>query len=59
MAAYAYPPRPIRDTGAGGRTRTNMNRDTDDWKDADPNIPELIEARERLGEMEAEGVAAR
>ncbi len=28
-----------------------MNRDTEDWKDADPDIPELIEARERLGEM--------
>jgi hypothetical protein len=26
-------------------------RFTEDWKDADPDIPELIEARERLGEM--------
>ncbi len=31
---------------------------TEDWKDADPDIPELIEARERLGEMKAEEVAA-
>ena len=28
-------------------------------KDADPDIPELIEARERLGELKAEEVAAR
>ncbi len=44
----------LRNAGAGGRTRTDMNRDTEDWKDADPDIPELIEARERLGDMEAE-----
>ena len=29
-------------------------RFTEDWKDADPDIPELIEARERLGELEAD-----
>ncbi len=28
-------------------------RFTEDWKDADPDIPELIEARERLGELKA------
>ncbi len=30
-------------------------RFTEDWKDADPDIPELIEARERLGGDEAAG----
>ena len=30
---------------------------TEDWKDADPDIPELIEAMERLGELKAEEVA--
>ena len=37
--------------GTGGRTRTDMDRFTEDWKDADPDIPELIEARERLAEL--------
>ncbi len=41
-----------------GDTRYWYERFTDDWKDADPDIPELIEARERLGEMKAEEVAA-
>ncbi len=44
------------ESGAGGRTRTETNRFLTDWKDADPDIPELIEARKRmaaLGEVEA------
>ena len=40
-------------TGSG-QARTDMNRVTDDGKDADPDIPELIEARERLGELKRE-----
>ncbi len=42
-----------------GRARHWYERFTEDWKDADPDIPELIEARERLGELKAEEVAAR
>jgi tetratricopeptide (TPR) repeat protein len=34
-------------------------RFTEDWKDADPDIPELIEARERLGEMREVEVTVR
>ncbi len=30
---------------------------TEDWKDADPDIPELIEARERLAGMKGAEVA--
>ena len=30
---------------------------TEDWKDADPDIPELIEAREKLAKMKEAGVA--
>ncbi len=33
------------------RARHWYERFTEDWKDADPDIPELIEARERLAEM--------
>ncbi len=40
-------------------TRHWYERFTEDWKDADPDIPELIEARERLGELQAEEVATR
>ena len=34
------------------RARHWYERFTADWKDADPDILELIEARERLGEFE-------
>ncbi len=44
--------------GDTDRARHWYERFTEDWKDADPDIPELIEARERLGELEAEKVAA-
>ncbi len=40
------------------RARHWYERFTEDWKDADPDIPELIEARERLGELKAEEDAA-
>ena len=36
---------------SSGRTRHWYERLTEDWKDADPDIPELIEARERLAEL--------
>ncbi|MEE9231557.1 MAG: hypothetical protein V3U86_12715 [Acidobacteriota bacterium] len=45
--------------GDTDRARHWYERFTDDWKDADPDIPELIEARKRLaalGEVEAAGV---
>ena len=41
------------------RARNWYERFTEDWKDADPDIPELIEARERLGELKAEEVSTR
>ncbi len=44
--------------GDTDRARHWYERFTEDWKDADPDIPELIEARERLGELKAEEVAA-
>ncbi len=40
------------------RARHWYERFAEDWKDADPDIPELIEARERLGELKGEEVAA-
>ncbi len=44
--------------GERERARHWYEQFTDDWKDADPDIPELIEARERLGELnDAESVA--
>ena len=37
-----------------------MNRFTEDWKDADPDIPELIEAKKRLAVLSGvESVAMR
>ncbi len=40
------------------RARHWYERFTEDWKDADPDIPELIEARKRLAELkDAETVA--
>ncbi len=39
------------------RARHWYERFTDDWKDADPDIPELIEARERLAKLKEAGVA--
>ncbi len=41
------------------RARHWYERFTEDWKDADPDIPELIEARERLAELKAEEVSMR
>ncbi len=58
MSSWVTEFRVIESHGTEGRTRTDMDRFTDDWKDADPDIPELIEARERLGELKgAEGAA--
>ncbi len=36
------------------RARQWYERFTEDWKDADSDIPELIEARERLAELRAD-----
>ncbi len=41
------------------RARHWYERFTEDWKDADPDIPELIEARERLAELKVGEVATR
>jgi tetratricopeptide (TPR) repeat protein len=43
--------------GNTDRARHWYERFTEDWKDADPDIPELIEARERLAKMKEAGVA--
>ena len=40
------------------RARHWYERFTDDWKDADPDIPELMEARERLAELRVGEAAA-
>ncbi len=45
-------------TGDTDRARHCYERFTEDWKDADPDIPELIEARERLAELRAGEAAA-
>jgi hypothetical protein len=37
--------------GDADRARHWYERFTEDWKDADPDIPELIEARKRLAEL--------
>ncbi len=39
------------------RARHWYERFTQDWKDADPDIPELIEARERLAELKGDKMA--
>ena len=39
--------------GDTDRARHWYEQFTEDWKDADPDIPELIEARERLEELKA------
>jgi len=39
--------------GNTDRARYWYEQFTEDWKDADPDIPELIEARERLAELKA------
>ncbi len=41
--------------GNTDRARHWYEQFTEDWKDADPDIPELIEARERLAELKGEG----
>jgi tetratricopeptide (TPR) repeat protein len=45
--------------GDTDRARHWYERFTEDWKDADPDIPELIEARERLGALGGSETAAR
>ncbi len=45
--------------GDTDRARHWYERFTEDWKDADPDIPELIEARERLAALKAEEVPAK
>jgi tetratricopeptide (TPR) repeat protein len=44
--------------GDTDRARHWYERFTEDWKDADPDIPELIEARKRLVELKAPAAAA-
>ncbi len=43
--------RVYEELGNTDRARHWYEQFTDDWKDADPDIPELIEARERLAEL--------
>jgi hypothetical protein len=43
--------------GNTDRARHWYEQFTEDWKDVDPDIPELIEARERLAKMKEAGVA--
>ena len=38
--------------GEADRARHWYERFLDDWKDADPDIPEVIEARQRLASLE-------
>jgi tetratricopeptide (TPR) repeat protein len=44
--------------GDTDRARHWYERFTEDWTDADPDIPELIEARKRLAELKAPAAAA-
>jgi hypothetical protein len=44
--------------GNTDRARHWYEQFTEDWKDADPDIPELIEARERLAELKGDETSA-
>jgi len=44
--------------GDTDRARHWYEQFTEDWKDADPDIPELIEARERLEELKGDETSA-
>ncbi len=46
---------PIDDTD---RARHWYERFTEDWKEADPDIPELIEAKKRVAALQEEESAA-
>ena len=45
--------------GDTDRARHWYERFTEDWKVADPDIPELIEAREKLGELAASATSSK